>query len=521
MALKSKISRRRVLEGATALGLAAAAPKALSIGGVRAATPKKGGRLRIGMADYATQDTLNPELNETRMQMNLNWQLRNCLVEVGPGGSYVPELAESWEASDKADVWVFKIRKGVEFHNGKSLTADDVVHSLNLHRREDTVSSAKPFLANVTEITASDKHEVTIRLSDGNVEMPAIMTLFPLLIVPEGEGDHEKGLGTGGYSLVEFEPGVRSLVKRNPNYWKEGRAHFDEVEILAIKDANARSTALITGEVDTMNFVDIKTVHLLEGASGISTLPVKGKLHWLFSMRMDTPPYDDNDFRQALKYAIDREEIVDKMLKGYGSVGNNHSISAAYPNYAEDLPQISYDPDKARHHLKKAGHDSISIQLHVSKTPFDQAIDTAVLYKEHAKKAGIDIEVVREPEDGYWTNVWGEVPFFASRWSGRVTEDVMFSTAFSAEALATGWNATRFDHDRFNEILRLARVEFDDDKRKALYVEAQQILKEEGGDVIPAFADFVDGVSDKIAHDGVSSDWELDGARCGERWWFS
>jgi peptide/nickel transport system substrate-binding protein len=515
--VRGGVDRRSLLIGAGAAGLAAG----LGASGALAQTPKPGGRFRIGASDYSTSDSLDPQLIETRFQLYLGWQLHNCLVEVGPGGVLVPELAESWEASADLRSWVFKLRRGVEFHNGKTLDAEDVVYSLNLHRGDDTKSMIKSIMAAVTDVKASAPGEVTVTLASANAGFPSVMSQAQVLIVPAGTTDFSAGIGTGGYSLIEFEPGVRSLVTKNPNYWKEGRAHFDEVEILAIKDISARNNAILTDEVDAINFVDPKTAPLLERNAGVKLLQTQGKAHYTFSMRVDDPLYENVDVRTALKLAIDRQDVLDKILTGYGSLGNDQPLSPAYAYFNTELPQRAYDPEAARALMKKAGAENATFTLHAADTPFAGAVDAAQLYAEHAAEAGIRLEVVREPDDGYWSNVWGVKPFFASRWSGRANEDLMLSTPYTAAAVESGWNATRWVNERFEAALAAARSELDPDRRRALYWECQSLLRDDGGLVVPVFADFIDAARDNVMHGELSSDWDLDGARASERWWFA
>ncbi len=508
--------RREFLAGTAALGLAGALP---SLG--RAATPKRGGHFRIGCADYSSVDSLDPALSETRFQLYLNWQIRNNLIEMGPGGKLVPELAESWEGSKDAKTWVFKLRQGVEFHNGKPFTAEDVVYSINLHRKPGTHSQAKPFLEPVTDLKATGKHEVTFQLASGNVGFPDLLSFFVLLMIPDGETNFAKGIGTGGYVLETFEPGVHSLAKRNPNYWKAGRAHFDSVEILAIKDVNARANALLSGGLDAYNFVELKTVKQLEQRPGVKVIATHGKAHYTFPMLMDLAPFNDNDVRLAMKYAIDREAILQRILHGYGKVGNDQPLSAAYRFYNPDIPQRAYDPDKARFHLKKAGHDGLSVQLYTSEVPFAGATDASIMYSESAKKAGINIQVVRVPEDGYWSDTWARKPLCAARWSGRMDEDVMIGSVYSSDAIKTGWSETHMSNKRLDQLLVAARTEFDEAKRRQMYYEMQQIIHDDGGAVVHVFADFVDATTDKVQHGELSAEWDLDGGRASERWWFA
>jgi peptide/nickel transport system substrate-binding protein len=148
-------------------------------------------------------------------------------------------------------------------------------------------------------------------------------------------------------------------------------------------------------------------------------------------MRTDTPPFDNNEVRQALKYAVDREALLQSVLRGHGVLGNDHPIGRSNRYHADELEQRTYDPDKAKFHLKNAGLSSLKVDLSAADAAFAGAVDAAVLYKEHAAKPGIEINVVREPNDGYWSNVWLKKPWCAVYWGGRPTEDWMFSTAYA------------------------------------------------------------------------------------------
>ena len=188
-------------------------------------------------------------------------------------------------------------------------------------------------------------------------------------------------------------------------------------------------------------------------------------------MRTDTAPFDNNDVRLALKYALDREALLKTVLRGHGAVGNDHPISPANYYHASELPQRTYDPDKAKFHLKKAGLTSLSVDLSAADAAFAGAVDAAVLYREHAAVAGIEINVVREPNDGYWSNVWMNKPWGMCYWGGRPTEDWMFSTSYAAGA---SWNDSFWNHERFNKLLLLARAELDETHlRREMYVEMQ------------------------------------------------
>ena len=514
------LSRREFMIRAGALGAGGVMASSLLSQAALAATPKKGGRFRVGMAHGSTTDSLDPATFENGYMSVLNVTWNNHLAEVTTEG-LTPELAESWEASADASTWRFKIRKGVEFHNGKTLDANDVVASINHHRHEDSKSAAKTLMKPVQSIKVEGGDTVVIELDGGNADFPYLVSDYHIAILPaEGEGiNWRSGVGCGGYKLVHFEPGVRSEFVRSENYWKQPRrAHFDEVELLSIVDVAARTNALKTGEIDTMDRCDLKTVHLLANTPGIRVEETTGTGHYSIPMRTDTPPFDDNHVRLALKYALDREALLKTILRGHGTVGNDHPISPANQYHASELPQREYDPDKAKYHLEQAGLSSLAVDLSAADAAFAGAVDASILYREHAAAAGIDINVVREPNDGYWSNVWMNKPWSMCYWGGRPTEDWMFSTGYSADA---GWNDTFWKHERFNKLLVLARGELDSAKRREMYVEMQRIVSDEGGVVVPLFNNYVFAMSDQVRHGELAGNWDLDGSKLTERWWFA
>ena len=516
------VTRRQFVKGMAALGLSMSFINTFLSPAISAATteiPKRGGRFRQGMAGGATTDTLDPAVMADVMNYNINWQLRNTLVELDENWNAVPELAESFEPSLDAKVWTFKLRQGVEFHNGKTLTSEDVIYTMNYHMDEKSRSGAKGLMDPIAKIKADGKYTVIFELKSGNADFPYLLNDYHLTIAPAGTKgeDWGKGIGTGPFILQSFEPGVRALTKRNPNYFKEGKPYFDEVETIGISDVNARTSALKTGQIDYMNKCELKTIHLLEKDPKLQILRIKGTFHNTMPMHVDYPPFNDNNVRMALKYAIDREQIVKTVLRGYGSVGNDHPIAPVMRYHADDLEQRQYDPDKARFYFKKAGLSNNTFQLTAAEIGNFQ--DCALLYKEQAAKAGINIDVVRQPSDGYWANVWLKVPWCCAYWNGRATVDWMLSTAYTGDAK---WNDTHLNNAQLDKLIVEARAELDEKKRAEMYRNCQQILRDEGGTVVYFFSDLVEAASKKV-HFGkdLAGNWEADGCKNHERWWFA
>lgn len=517
-----RISRRHFIM--TALAAGASLPLAMTLAtDAIAATPKKGGRLRQGMGYGSTTDTLDPGTSENGFSQALLYTYGNHLTEVGSDGALKPELCESFEPSADAKTWMFKLRSGVEFHNGKTLTADDVIATYNYHRGEDSKSAAKGLLSAVKDIRKDGDNTVIFELESGNADFPFIVSDYHLVVQPSKDGtiDAQSGIGTGGYILDTFEPGVRAYSKRNPNYFKENSAHFDEVELISILDVTARQNAIMNGDADVIDNVDPKTVALLARAPNLQILETTGTQHYTFPMRLNVEPFGNRDLRLALKYAIKRQELVDKILLGHGVAGNDIPVSSAMPFLNTDIAQREFNPEKAAEHYKASGHSG-PIQLSASDAAFAGAVDAAQLIAASAREAGIDIEVVREPKDGYWSNVWNKKGWCACYWGGRPTQDWMYSAAYTndTEWNDTAWTSTE-DSAKFNEVVVSARSETNDAKRKELYFEAQQLLHDDGGAIVAMWANYIHAHSKKVAHgDTVAANWVNDGNKVAERWWF-
>jgi len=516
---RHRVSRRDFLGRASALGLTIAAASSLYGKALQAATPNKGGHFIMGLVGGESSNSLDPALWASQVPYTFGRCWAETLILTSPeDASPQANLAESWEGSDDVATWVFNIRKGVQFHNGKELDASDVVATLERHADEKSQSGALGLLGGIATIKASDKHQVTITLTEPNADLPLLLSDYHLMIQPNGgKDDPISGIGTGAYEVLVTEHGVRYTGEKFQNYWNPDQGHFDSVEVLTINDATARFAALQSGQVHIVNRVEPKTADLLKRAPGIVVKNVSGRAHYVFIMHANTAPFDNLDLRMALKYAMDREGMVQNVLQGYGTIGNDFPINASYDLFDESIPQRAYDPEKAAFHFKKSGHSG-PIVLRTSDVAFPGAIDAAVLYQQSCAAAGIEIEVLQEPGDGYWNNVWNVQPFSTSYWGGRPTQDQMYSTAYVSTA---EWNDTRFLRPDFDAIIKQARGELDRAKRKELYTAAAYMVRDEGGLILPMFNDWIDGMSEKVQGYYGDRSGEMLNGYAGVRCWFA
>jgi peptide/nickel transport system substrate-binding protein len=511
----SLLLNRRQLLSASAAAIGASAFH--SWPGFAAEEPKKGGLLRMAIGHGSTTDSLDPATYLDYFTGTAFWgTLSNSLTEVDVAGNVVPDIAESFEPSNGAKTWRFVLRKGLEFHNGKPLDAQDVIASIRHHMGENSKSAAKSILSDLTDIK-SDDGSVVFTLQNANGDFPFLMSDWHLPIMPanaDGSADWASGIRTGPYRLEKFDPGVLARFSRNANYHRD--TWFDDVEILSVIDPAARSNALLSGDANFIDRCDLKTLDLLTQDKAVEVDEVTGYAHYMFVMNVTQPPFDKVEVRQALKYAIDRQAILDKVLLGHGALGNDNPIAPSIKYATNPSPVHSYDPDRARQLLQKAGLESLKIDLSTADAAFSGAVSAAELFKDSAAKAGIDITIVREPNDSYWDNVWMKKPFVAMYWNGRATADWMFTTAYASDA---AWNETFWKHPRFNELLVKARAEPDDTKRQEMYAEMQQIVHDDGGAINFAFNNYVSAHAKSIAHGPLAANWDHDGMKIAQRWW--
>jgi len=504
------ISRREFVGRATLLGASGALLSSVLVAvDAKAAEPvKKGGALRLGLAGGSTTDSIEPASYADSVMIAVGHGLFNALAEWAADGTAKPELATGWEAKDGAKTWIINLRKGVKFSNGQEFAADDAIYSLNLHRGESKSGAARN-MKPVADIKKLDKYQIQINLAAADADFAYVLTDYRLLMVPDGFKDWSKPVGTGGYVLDKFDPGVRVALRKAPEYWRagEGRGNLDAVEITVISDGGARLNGLVSGQLDAINRVDHKAVALLQKTPKIEIIRAPSGWFALMAMEVDRAPFDNPDIRLALKYATDRDQLLKTVFSGCGALGNDHPIPAGDPYFNKDLTQRKHDQDKATFYFKKAGIADPKIVLQFSDAAFAGAADMVALTQASAGKAGIRIELKKEPAEGFWDNVWLKEPFVESYWGGAPAATQILSATFAAGA---SLNETHWNNEKFEKLLADAKSETDEAKRKTYIWEMQAMLRDDGGAVIPVFRDWIDAHRDNVGghtpHGGLDMD---------------
>ncbi len=233
---EGSLSRRDFIGRASALGIGATALAGVPQIAAAADAPRKGGHMRLGLAGGSTTDSVDPGSWTDSVMIIAAYGLFNGLMENGPDNKPMPELAESYEVRKGAAEWILNLRKGVQFSNGKTFDADDAIYSFNLHRGKTKSGAAGPMKA-IKDIKKLGPNQISIELDGGDADFLQVITDYHLIVVPNGHTDWSKPIGTGGYTLEQFQPGVRVSGKRNPNYWKKNHGWLDSFEITVVADA--------------------------------------------------------------------------------------------------------------------------------------------------------------------------------------------------------------------------------------------------------------------------------------------
>jgi peptide/nickel transport system substrate-binding protein len=494
-ALQRGASRRDVLamlaaggmQAALAGGIAAVATSA------HAETPRKGGRIKVAGSSSGVSDTLDPAKQANATDYVRGFMFYNGLTSLDGNLAPQPSLAEEFTTKD-AKTWVFKLRKGVTFHDGKPLTPADVVFSMMRHKNPATGSKAKVLADQIEEVTASGPNEVTFRLASPNADLPAILGTYHFHIVKDGTTDFNAGIGTGPYKVKEFKPGVRSIAVRNENYWKPGRPYLDEIEYVGISDESARVNALLAGELDLIGTVNPRSIDRVNGSGKHAIFETKGVSYTDLIVRRDSGPGANPDFVMAMKLLFNREQMLKSIQLGRGVVANDQPIAPGNRFYFKGLKQRPYDADKAKWHLQKANLGGGSIPV-VASPAATNSVEMALVLQYAARQAGLNLEVRNMPADGYWSQHWMKHPIGFGNVNTRPTADLALTLFFKSDA---PWNEAGWKNEKFDQLLVAARGETDLAKRTQMYADMQTMVNSDGGIGIPLFLSSLDGHNKKL-----------------------
>lgn len=442
-----------------------------------------------GAGAAVTMDPAFNNLNDDSYQQNLVY---NKLVNLDANFQPIPELAKSWSESEDGKTWTFVLEEGVTFHDGRRLTAADVVYSFQ-RLIDPAVGSPGAGLLGFLKadgIKAADDHTVTFTTDGVVAELPLLISNKYTMIVPAGstsEGLKAKGIGTGPFMQDVYDVAQDTRIfQRNPNYWREGKPAADCIDLKIITEEVSRIAAIQSGSVDLVISAEPSSITTLGSNPAVQVVKAAGPGTYInLSMQSDKPPFDDVRVRQAMKLVVDRQLVVDTILLGTGVPGNDNPIPPTNPlAYSHDA--IPRDVEKAKTLLAEAGYpDGLTVELNTAEAGPGYLL-LAQAYQQMAAEAGITVNVVNNPADSYWDVIWMKTPFFVSSWNGRTVPEAL-SYIYLSDA---EYNEGNWKNPEFDALVIGARTEVDNAKRTAMLKQAQELLATDGALIIPAF--FVD-----------------------------
>jgi peptide/nickel transport system substrate-binding protein len=493
----SGITRRRLLERAAAAGIAVGSASMFGAAenafGAAFATPKRGGTLRIGMVGGGQSETLDPNLAVSTIDTCRMLTLYDLLVHARPDLSLEMRLATDFLPNKRANLWTIKLRKGVVWHNGKPFGADDVMYTLRriaASKTNGALPAVQPFdLAHMRKVNA---HEFELPLHVPIADLSAAFVFYPMVIVQNGWKNFSKPVGTGAFMADKFKPGQGSLFKRNPHYWMSGLPYVDAVEISSIPDSAARLNALLSGQVDAVEQLTFAQAKDQQQKGQIRVLVGNGPQIVPITMSADLKPFNDVRVRQAFRLMADRPALIAGAQFGYGQIGNDLA-GKGLKWYAGSIPQRHQDIDQAKFLLKKAGAQNLEVTLY-SSTAIAGMLESATIFAQQAKKAGVTVHVNNGPPDTYFTSKYLKWAFGQTNWPAIPIPN-WINESLTSKAF---YNETHWKRPSFDQLVLKAQAEQNTAKATELWHEVQKVLYDQGGYLIWGFAPFLDGVSKKV-----------------------
>jgi peptide/nickel transport system substrate-binding protein len=504
------LSRRELLVGAGGVllagGLAAcggggASSSAGSGGTPAAGTPKKGGNFRLGVTGGGASDIIDGQSIVTKPDQTRligGWETLMTYDEdyvLGTDG-----LAEEVDSSVAGQVDV-RLRSGIEFHNGKTLTADDVIYSIKriLNPKEGLFGAAGLASIDPNKLTKMDANTVRIGLKQPDSTIPDQLGQYFNGIVPEGyeRKGALKWIGTGPYKVQSFTPGQQSVAVRNENYWRPASdgPWFDQVTVTDFADSAAQVNALLAGQLDAITDIPFAQIDSAK-AQGIAILEGNGG-GWLpLCMAIDLDPFTDVRVRQAFRLMADRQALLEQVLSGHGRVAND--LYAPFDAcYSSDLPQRVQDIEQAKSLLKSAGKDGMTVDLHTTNGAAGM-VDSANVFASQCKAAGVTVNVKNDPN--YYGDQYLKLPFSVDFWGTRgfLPQVGLGSLPPPCPYNETHWPPKTGEGSDYISLYQQALKETDPTKRCDIIHNMQKAEYDVGGYIIPFFNNLVDAHSSKV-----------------------
>jgi peptide/nickel transport system substrate-binding protein len=455
-------------------------------------TPKRGGTLRVGIPQGSEADTFDPHMLFVYPDWARAFNLYNLLAYPNPETFELEfQLAEEIESNDKGDVWTVRLKDGVEFHDGKTLAAEDLIFSIRRMINSGGPAASSLFFVDTKRLKQVDKRTVELTFKTPYAEFPQAMAASNEFIVPVGF-DKKKPVGTGPFKFKSIKPGDNTVMSRFENYWGDG-PYVDEVVIVNLNEESARVNALLAGQIDAMQSLPLQQLSTVQSKSDLAVLNAETGNWSPFTLRMDVKPFSDVKVRQAMRLIADRDQLLEQALLGQGRVAND-LYSPYDPAYNDELPQRKQDIDQAKSLLKQAGYADLNVEL-VTAPINVGVVEASQIFAEQAKAAGVSVKLQTKDAGTFYTDGWLTYPFAADT---NPTYPSYLATVALQDGPGAPFNAPHFKDADFTRLYHEASATLDEAKRGDLQREMQKIQYERGGYLIYAFYNQVDALKSSV-----------------------
>jgi peptide/nickel transport system substrate-binding protein len=526
------LNRRQFLRGIAATGAAVGAGgllTACSSSGSSSTTStntsstsrKRGGSLKVGLSGSSGADTLDPHAGLTYLDSARAQSLYQSLLQLNNNAQSELVLAEEITAKTPQE-WIIRLRSGVTFHSGKPLTAADVIYTFRRiktgnpggHGPFSGANSLGPM--DLAGLKALDNRTVQVPFTTPYASfLDQLAYWYYLYIIPDGfNPDTQKPDGTGPFAYQSFTENQRSVFTRNPNFWQSGLPYVDEVTVIDFPDNTSLQDALTTGVIDAAGAFDGPQLAALGAASGVKTVASHTGAITPFTMRVDQPPFNDVKVRQALRYLVDRPQLIDSALDGYGVVASD--VFSPYDPDFDAALRRKQDIPQAKALLKQAGYDgNLKVTL-VTSAAATGMVSMATVLAQQATAAGVTINLNNVPSSTFfgknylqWTfsqDFYNYSPYLA-----QVAQSMLPASPF---------NETHTDSPTLNKLYKQANATLSTSVRKQIEYEMQMYDFNEGGYIIPAYIDALDAYSTQITGYSASAVGQPLSTFDFQNWWF-
>lgn len=469
------LTRRQINQGIIAAGTTIGLSSLIRP--VFAQSPKRGGSVSVAFVGSPVR--LDPHTAAGAEEWATLRSVYDSLVYVDEKLAPKPELAERWEGSPDSTEWTFFLRKGVKFHHGREMDADDVVFSYKRILNPETASPARAAFSIVQTIEKLDSSTVRFKLSSPFAEFPQLCGgSFQAKIAPRDIPDLNKTpSGTGPFKLTEFVPGDHVTLSRFDGYWRNGEPWLDEVRIVFLPEEATQLAGIMAGTLDMSWWPSAELLPVYQANPNVVVSVAQSYGYQPIVMRVDQPPFDKPEVRKAFRLLCDREKLKRVVLGNLDvPVSNDHPIPPFSPMYMEQVP-LKQDIETAKKLLSDAGYkDGMDIEM-MAWTGRGGLVQSALAFQDMAKEANVRIQVNTVPSDIFLSKYWLKHNFFVTNWNGRTTLYEMLAVAYQSDAK---WNESAWKSQAMDDLIDGVRREQDETKRKEIFADIQRMFIEDG-----------------------------------------